>query len=372
MARTSVVAAVLASLVVAAPAATAAPKKPDKWKPTVAVVTQERDGIAPGEVGVVDAKCPNGYDVMGGSFVIEGGSLFAHAAGAAPVVDRNLYRAIISNPRTNPFAGFPAVSAGATVAAECAASGRPVVVDGRFGKPERPGNDPYEIRGGNGGLGSTVFDRATRVGGIPNGEVATHATNCKSGSYSVFAGGYTLDGSLWAHALISAVLSKTNDYSATIATLPSNPSLGVFAASTSLTVAVLCARDGRPIVLNGGVTGAHAAAQPKKKGPSRRQGTVKIALKKAGGITSGTVKTVAAKCPSGYSIFGGSYLIAGNSVLTHATAAIVASKTNSFVVTAVNPPVNINAGIPRTTGEVTAVANCARRATQIIVDGPFR
>jgi hypothetical protein len=372
MARAGVVAAIVVSFLVVVPTATAAPKKPDKWKPTVAVVTQEQDGIAPGEVAVVDAKCPNGYDVMGGSFVIEGGSLFAHAAGAAPIADRNLYRAIISNPRTNPFAGFPAVNAGAAVAAECAASGRPVVVDGRFGTPQRPGNDPYEIRGGNGGLGSTVFDRATRTTGIPNGEVATHATGCNSGSHSVFAGGYTIAGSLWAHALISAVLSKANDYSATIATPPSNPSLGVFAASTSLTVGVLCARDGRPIVLNEVGSGARAAAPPKKKGPPRRQGTVKIALKKVGGVASGTVKTVSAKCPSGYSIFGGSYLIGGNSVLTHATAAIVASKTNSFVVTAVNPPATINAGIPRTTAEVTAVATCARRATPIVVDGAFR
>ena len=38
----------------------------------------------------------------------------------------------------------------------------------------------------------------------------------------------------------------------------------------------------------------------------------------------------------------------------------------------VNPPVNINAGIPRTTAEVTAVATCAQRGTPIIVDGPFR
>lgn len=377
MARVGVVTAVVASLLLGVPATAPAARKPDRWKPTVAVVTESQDGIAPGEVGVVDAKCPNGYEVMGGSFVIEGGSLFAHAAGAAPVVDRNLYRVIISNPRTNPFAGIPPVDAGVTVAAQCAASGRPVVVDGRFGKTQRPGNDPHEIRAGNGGLAGTVFDRATRTGGIPNGEVATHGTSCNSGSHSAFAGGYTLAGSLWAHALISAVLSKTNRYSATIATLPSNPSLGVFAASTSLTVAVLCARDGRPIVLNGGVTVTRATAKPRaaakpRKGPPRRQGTVRIALKKAGGIVSGTVRTVAAKCPRGYSIFGGSYLIGGNSVLTHATAAIVASKTNSFRVTAVNPPANINAGIPRTTGEVTAVANCARRATPIVVDGAFR
>ena len=168
------------------------------------------------------------------------------------------------------------------------------------------------------------------------------------------------------------MLSKTNDYSATIVTLPSNPSLGVFRASASLSVSVLCTRDRRPIVFNDGPVPARASAAKPKKKPKKLRGTVKIVQKKLGGVTSGNVKTVFAKCPSGYSVFGGSYLIGGNSVLTHPTAAAVGSKKNTFGVTVVNPPVNINAGIPRTTAEVTAVATCAKRGTPIIVDGPFR
>ena len=89
-------------------------------------------------------------------------------------------------------------------------------------------------------------------------------------------------------------------------------------------------------------------------------------------MTSGSVKTVFAKCPSGYSVFGGSYLIGGQLGAHDPTAAAVGSKKNTFGVTVVNPPVNIDAGIPRTTAEVTAVATCAKRGTPIIVDGPFR
>ena len=42
-----------------------------------------------------------------------------------------------------------------------------------------------------------------------------------------------------------------------------------------------------------------------------------------------------------------------------------------YGVTVVNPPVNINAGIPKSTASVTVAVNCARNATPIVVDGPF-
>ena len=90
-----------------------------------------------------------------------------------------------------------------------------------------------------------------------------------------------------------------------------------------------------------------------------------------GGITSGTLNNAEAKCPRGYSVFGGSYLIGGNSVLAHVTVAAVLSQANAYAATAVNPPVNINTGVPRSTATLTVAANCARNATPIVVNGAF-
>jgi hypothetical protein len=304
--------------------------------------------------------------------VIGGASLMAHAAAAAPIPAKDVYRVTVSNPVTNPFATIPPRDATVTAVAQCAASGTPVVAKGRFKAPAALDTDDlYGVkRRGGSGLPSTVFDRTKQVGGIENGDVQKHDTNCERGGSSVFGGGYLIDGSSWAHTASSAVLSKTNDYSATIVTPPSNPSLGVFRATAVFRVTALCTRDGRPMVFNDGPIPARASAKPKKK-PKKMRGTVKIVQKRRGGISSGSVVTVAAKCPSGYSVFGGSYIIGGNSVLTHPTAAAVGSKSNKFSVTVVNPPVNINAGIPRTTAEVIAVANCTRSGTPIVVDGPF-
>jgi hypothetical protein len=357
-----VTAAALAACVVSESASAA---RPERWKPTVALVRAHVDGISPGSVAVADAHCPEGYDVLGGSYVIGGGSLFAHAAGAAPFLSKSLYRAIVSNPLVNPFAGVPAADASVTVAASCAESGRPVVVDGPFGAPRSVSN---------GGLAGTVASSVATERGVLNGDVRKVDSPCRSSSYSVFGGGYTIDGSLWAHTASSAVLSKTNDYSATIVTLPSNPSLGVLRAQATLRVASVCSRNGRPLVFNGGVfpaRNAGAAAKKKPKRAPKQRGTVVLARKSVGGIRSGSVRTVSAKCPSGYSVFGGSHVIGGNSVLTHPTTAAVASRSNSYSVTVVNPPVNINAGIPRTTASLLVAASCARRATPIIVDGPF-
>jgi hypothetical protein len=362
-----------ALLACALPATADAQKKKKKtdWQPTIVQVIEKQTGIAPGDFTTVDAECPGDFSVMGGSYVIGGASLLAHAAAASPIPAENLYRVTVSNPVTNPFATIPPRDASVTVVAQCTASGTPVVAQGRFKSPKAVDTDDlyYLKRYGN-GLPSTVFDRTKQVGGIENGDVQKHDTNCNRGGSSVFGGGYLIDGSFWAHTASSAVLSKTNDYSATIVTPPSNPSLGVFRATAVLRVTVLCTRDGRPMVFNDGPIPASASAKPKKK-KKKMRGTVKIVQSKRGGITSGSVVTVGAKCPSGYSVFGGSYIIGGNSVLTHPTAAAVGSKANKFSVTVVNPPVNINAGIPRTTAEVIAVANCTRSGTPIVVDGPF-
>jgi hypothetical protein len=368
--RLAILLAALLACALPAPAVAAKKKKTD-WQPTIVQVIEEKAGIAPGDFTTVDAECPGDFSVMGGSYVIGGASLLAHAAAASPIPAQNLYRVTVSNPVTNPFATIPPRDASVTVVAQCTASGTPVVAEGRFKSPKAVDpDDLYHLKRYGNGLPSTVFDRTKQVGGIENGDVQKHDVNCNRGGSSVFGGGYTIDGSFWAHTAGSAVLSKTNDYSATIVTPPSNPSLGVFRATALLRVNVLCARDGRPMVFNDGPIPASAAAKPKKK-KKKMRGTVKIVQKRKGGISSGNVETVAAKCPSGYSIFGGSYIIGGNSVLTHPTAAAVGSRTNTFSVTVVNPPVNINAGIPRTTAEVIAVANCTRSGTPIVVDGPF-
>ena len=113
-------------------------EEPDKWKATVVQVKETEGGIAPGAVAVVDAKCPNGFDVMGGSYVIGGTSVLATPPARLLSPNRNLYRAIVSNPATNAFAGIPPADAEVTVVAQCAASGTPVVVDGGVRQAEGP------------------------------------------------------------------------------------------------------------------------------------------------------------------------------------------------------------------------------------------
>jgi hypothetical protein len=364
--------------VCAGAASAAARPRGDRWKPTVALVRATVGGVGIGEVGVAEARCPGGYSVLGGSYVIGGESLFAHAAGATPIPGENLYRAIVVNPPVNPFARVGARDATITAAAICAEDGRPVVFDGPIGPPKHAGGDNTDPRPGllNGNLPSTVDMRVTEATGVQNGDVRKVDSGCSSGALSVFSGGYTIGDSLWGHAANAAVLSQTNDYSATLVTPPSNPSLGVFRANASIRVLAICATNRRPVVFNDGpmsaAAGARAAARARRapRAP-RMRGTVKLVKKQVGGIVSGSVRTVSARCPSGYSVFGGSHLIGGNSVLTHPMAAAVASKTNAYTVTVVNPPTNINAGIPRTTATLLVAATCTRRATPLVVDGPF-
>jgi hypothetical protein len=197
----------------------------------------------------------------------------------------------------------------------------------------------------------------------------------------VFSGGYTASNALFAQAPISAVLSKIGAYSATVVNPGINPPLGVTEASAVVRVTALCARSGRPIVVNADAspTLAHvhtaqaAKTKPKQSRKPGKQlhGTVVLKTASVGAIKAGTIKSADAKCPRGYSVFGGSYLIGGNSVLAHTTVAAVLSKANSYSATVVNPPVNINTGVPRSTATLTVAANCARNATPIVVNGAF-
>ncbi len=363
--------AVIIGLGLAGPAAAVSK---GKWKATVVSVQKHVDGIAPGHVEAADASCPEGYDVFSGSYAIGGESVFAHAAGAAPFLSQNLYRVIVVNPPINPFGFVRARDASVTVAAICAVSGTPVVVNGAFGSGSSNSFIPV------GGLPSNVESHVA-TGTVPNGDVKKVDSECRSIKDSVFSGGYTVAGSLWAHAPIAAVLSKVGAFSATVVNPPVNPSLGVLRGDASVRVAAICARSGRPIVLGPGVTAAssaHTAAKPKPRRPKtpplpkgHLRETVVLKRTSAGDIKAGDLRSVDVKCPAGTSVFGGSYIIGGNSVLAHATVAAVFSKSNMYGVTVVNPPVNINAGIPKSTASVTVAANCARNATPIVVDGPF-
>jgi hypothetical protein len=367
---------VVAIAAVALPAAAMAAKqpKPGKWRPTVVTVKETKDGIAPGGVAEVDVKCPANFDVIGGSYIIGGNSVFAHAAGAVPVYAEGLYRAIIVNPPTSPF--VHPEDASVTVAATCALIGTPVVVNGPFHAPAD--SEPVGVIPS--GLASTVStDVASDT--VPNQAVHKVDATCHSATDSVFSGGYTSLNANFADAPIAAVLSKIGAYSATVVNPGINPSLGVTESPAAVRVTALCARSGQPIVVNADASPAFAHVQaatagqtkPKKTPAPAKRLHATVVLKRAsvGGITSGTLNNAEATCPRGYSVFGGSYLIGGNSVLAHVTVAAVLSKANAYAATVVNPPVNINTGVPRSTATLTVAANCARNATPIIVNGPF-
>ena len=368
------------AIVVAAPATAAAKQpKPTKWTPTVVTVKETKDGIGPNTVVAVDANCPANYDVIGGSYIIGGDSVLAHAAGAVPFYSQGLYRVIIVNPPTSPF--IRAQDASVTVAATCAAIGTPVVVNGPFPSGS-VGNGPGGVTGGPipSGLPSTV-STGVATDTVPNQAVHQVDSVCHSTKDAVFSGGYTLSNALFADAASAAVLSKIGAYSATVVNPGINPALGVTESPATVRVTALCARAGQPIIVNADASGASSdvlVAKTSKTKPHKTPAPAKrlhttVILKRAsvGGITSGTLDSAEAKCPRGYSVFGGSYLIGGNSVLAHATVAAVLSKTNAYVATVVNPPVNINTGVPHSTATLTVAANCARNATPIIVNGAF-
>jgi hypothetical protein len=262
--------------------ADAATPKPPTWKATVVSVREHVDGIGPGTARAVDASCPAGYDVFSGSYAIGGESVFAHAAGAAPFLSENLYRAIIVNPPINPFAFVRAHDASVTVAAICAASGTPVVVNGPF---QQPGSSNGFMPVG--GLGSTVVSDVT-ADSVPNDSAKKIDSLCRSIKYSPFSGGYTLSGSLFATAATAAVLSKIGAFSATVVNPPVNPSLGVLRSEASVRVAAICARNGRPIILGPGAVpaSAHQAAKPKRPALPRGQLRPTVVLKRTGAAAS--------------------------------------------------------------------------------------
>jgi hypothetical protein len=135
------------------------------------------------------------------------------------------------------------------------------------------------------------------------------------------------------------------------------PSLATVIALAALAVAVF-----------GTVQGSWAAGSPGSKAVKPKP-TVIVTVAH-GGIGPGEVQEVAAKCPAGYTVIGGSYVIE-SSVLTHASGALVASAENSYAVQFVDPPANPLAGFPPENAVLTVGADCAKNSTPVVVEGPF-
>jgi hypothetical protein len=96
-------------------------------KPTVIVVKATGSNIAPGEGGGKQAKCPSGYSVFSGAYVISG-SQRAIPFVVGPVRKDNAYEVDVSNPPADPLAGLPGEDAQLLVAAMCARTGTPIVM----------------------------------------------------------------------------------------------------------------------------------------------------------------------------------------------------------------------------------------------------
>ena len=335
-------------------------------KPTVVLVRAEKSGISEGTSATVDAQCPKGYDVLGGSVFIDGNSAFAHRTETAPLVKSHMFRAVITNPLVNDFAGIPESTASVQIGAECAVSGRPVVVDGAF--PSASSLKPGKSRG-------TVKQVLETQTGIDNGSVTNTTAKCPSGT-SIFGGGFALGGSPWTHMSDASVASVLNGWYGGIVYPPFDPALGILRRSASMRVLALCAATGQPLVLSSGASvqgsseGPVASRGPRRAAPKRSDSTIVLVKETQGGIDSGEVRTVRAKCPNGYSVFTGSYSIS-DSAIAIATTEGVLSKLNSFETTVTNPPPDINGGLPKTTASVTVGAVCARSGVPIVLDTPF-
>jgi hypothetical protein len=109
----------------------AAGSKAVKPTPTVVATVTERVPIASGSVQIVEAKCPAGYTVIGGSYSVEG-SVLTHASVAAASSVLNSYSVEFVNPPANPLAGLPEEEALGFAGAICAKNSTPIVVNGAF------------------------------------------------------------------------------------------------------------------------------------------------------------------------------------------------------------------------------------------------
>ncbi len=95
--------------------------------PNVVVVKSESSTIKPGDGGGKLVRCPSGYSVFSGAYVISG-SQRAIPFVVGPVRKENAYEVDLANPPADPAAGLPGEDAQVLVAAMCARTGHPVVL----------------------------------------------------------------------------------------------------------------------------------------------------------------------------------------------------------------------------------------------------
>jgi hypothetical protein len=95
--------------------------------PTVVVVKDTTSTIAPGDGGGKLVRCPSGYSVFSGAYVISGSNR-AIPFVVGPVRKDNGYEVDIANPPADPLAGLPGEDAQLLVAAMCARTGKPIVM----------------------------------------------------------------------------------------------------------------------------------------------------------------------------------------------------------------------------------------------------
>jgi hypothetical protein len=146
----------------------------------------------------------------------------------------------------NPALGVLRQQSAARALALCARTGTPLVLNdaaspARVALAARP--KPKKLKG-------TVVLVIEQVGGIGSGTIKVGEAKCPSG-YSVFAGSHAIADSALAHTSSASVRSKRNSYAATVVNPPASINAGIPRSTAKLTVGALCAKRGKPIVING-------------------------------------------------------------------------------------------------------------------------
>jgi len=101
--------------------------------------------------------------------------------------------------------------------------------------------------------------------------------------------------------------------------------------------------------------GGTAWAVPQANPPASKPNVTVI--KTGFSVSNGQVNEGVARCPGGTKVLGGGYASTGQHAKIFVSAP--ARRDNGYVVDAVVPPVNINAGVLKETATITVVAYCA-------------
>jgi hypothetical protein len=141
--------------------------------------------------------------------------------------------------------------------------------------------------------------------------------------------------------------------------------ISIILSSTALVVTILGAAPLGQAALDGP---NQAASQAKPSATSKPNVTVRLAefsVSQDGG-GGGDVATGKAVCPAGMRVFGGGYTSTGQH--TKYSVAAPARGVNGYIVTAIEPPINIAAGIGRETAKITVEAFCAPAGKPIVLE----